>query len=145
MNLTIEKRDLFTAPDDYYLCHCISADFVLGAGIARTFADLGVRDELRKLYRTYYWNGHGVCLFTSATKWGELNLVTKNKCYHKPTLETLSEALIHMRSLPGGLTSKIAMPKIGCGLDRLNWSDVEALIREVFAETDVEILVCSLT
>ena len=35
MNITIEKRDLFTMPQGYYLAHCISADFALGAGIAK--------------------------------------------------------------------------------------------------------------
>jgi hypothetical protein len=27
MTITIEKRDLFTVPQGYYLAHCISADF----------------------------------------------------------------------------------------------------------------------
>ena len=50
MKLTIEHRDLFTVPEDYFLCHCISADFALGAGIAKKFAALGVRDALLKEY-----------------------------------------------------------------------------------------------
>ena len=37
---------------------------------------------------------------------------------------------------------KIAMPVIGCGLDRLNWNDVSEQIKNVFADTNVEILVC---
>lgn len=37
---------------------------------------------------------------------------------------------------------KLAMPRIGCGLDKLEWSKVKAIIEEVFADTDVEILVC---
>ena len=41
-----------------------------------------------------------------------------------------------------GSSARIAMPKIGCGLDQLNWQDVEGIIREVFADTDIEILVC---
>lgn len=35
MTIKEEKRDLFTMPSDYALAHCISADFKLGAGIAR--------------------------------------------------------------------------------------------------------------
>jgi hypothetical protein len=34
------------------------------------------------------------------------------------------------------------MPAIGCGLDRLNWDIVKYYIRQVFADTDIEILVC---
>ena len=37
---------------------------------------------------------------------------------------------------------KIAMPVIGCGLDRLEWCKVSEIIKEVFEGTDVEILVC---
>lgn len=37
---------------------------------------------------------------------------------------------------------KFAMPRIGCGLDRLQWDKVKTIIEEVFADTDVEILVC---
>ena len=37
MTIKEEKRDLFTMPEDYALAHCISADFALGAGIAKEF------------------------------------------------------------------------------------------------------------
>ena len=141
MKLTIEKRDLFTVFKDYTLCHCISSDFALGAGIAKKFAELGVKDYLIKYYAPCEWNSKGKCLFTSATGWGEFNLVTKEKFWHKPTLLTLKQSLLSLKEhLIGG--DKIAMPKIGCGLDHLNWQDVEQIIKEVFADTDVEILVC---
>lgn len=140
---TIEKRDLFTVPKDYYLCHCISADFALGAGIAKKFAEMGVRNSLYLNYNRYYhWIDRGECLFTNATEWkGEYNLVTKDKCFHKPTINTLKQALVSMWEHCHN-EEKIAMPKIGCGLDKLNWCDVEQIIKDVFADTDVEILVC---
>ncbi len=34
------------------------------------------------------------------------------------------------------------MPKIGCGLDGLNWDIVRSIIKEVFKDTDIEILIC---
>ena len=39
---------------------------------------------------------------------------------------------------------KIAMPIIGCGLDRLEWDKVSRTIKDVFQEEDIEILVCRL-
>lgn len=36
---------------------------------------------------------------------------------------------------------KLAMPKIGCGLDRLNWDDVSYLIQDIFKDIDIEIRV----
>lgn len=32
-----ENRDLFVVPEDYYLAHCISADFGMGKGIVVEF------------------------------------------------------------------------------------------------------------
>lgn len=37
--------------------------------------------------------------------------------------------------------TKLAIPKIGCGLDRLQWSVVEQIIKGVFNDLDIEIVV----
>lgn len=36
----------------------------------------------------------------------------------------------------------IAMPKIGCGLDKMNWNVVKDLISNTFINTDFNILIC---
>lgn len=145
-----EKRDLFEVNGEYALVHCISSDFALGAGIARTFAEMGIRDILKTNYPINHWNGSGYCIFTNAGNRsdrysGVYNLVTKEKCFHKPTYETLKEALLDMRKSiekNGCERCKLAMPLIGCGLDRLEWSKVQDIVFEVFRDTNVEILVC---
>jgi hypothetical protein len=38
----------------------------------------------------------------------------------------------------------LAMPKIGCGLDKLDWNRVSDMIREIFSDLDIEIMVCYL-
>ena len=40
--------------------------------------------------------------------------------------------------------STIAIPKIGCGLDQMNWPDVFKFLRDIFAYSDVQIVVYSL-
>jgi hypothetical protein len=35
--------------------------------------------------------------------------------------------------------TRIAMPKVGCGLDRLDWSRVFPMIREIFADSKIEV------
>ena len=40
--------------------------------------------------------------------------------------------------------NRIAMPVIGCGLDKLDWHRVSKLIKEIFVNTEVEIIVCKL-
>jgi hypothetical protein len=40
--------------------------------------------------------------------------------------------------------TKLAMPLIGCGLDRLSWDNVSEIIEDVFEETNIDILICTL-
>jgi hypothetical protein len=53
-----------------------------------------------------------------------------------------------LKKLRGHVTvngvKKLAMPRIGCGLDRLQWEKVKFMIEFVFAKVDVEIVVCNL-
>jgi hypothetical protein len=37
---------------------------------------------------------------------------------------------------------KLGMPLIGCGLERLKWDKVSEIIKDVFVDTDIEIVVC---
>lgn len=141
MNITIEKRDLFTMPQGYYLAHCISADFALGAGIAKAFDSVyNMKFKLYRNYDNYEYHGGDSLPIDNV-----FNLVTKNKCWHKPTYESMREALEMMREHMEFLdVDKLAIPKIGCGLDRLNWDQVYDIICEVFEDMDVEIVVCEL-
>ena len=46
-----EVRDLFSVPDDYYLAHCISADFGMGKGIVVEF---NKRFDMKHILQTKY-------------------------------------------------------------------------------------------
>lgn len=138
-----EQGDLFSEKitSEYVLCHCISSDFALGAGIAKKFAAMGVK---RKLCADFpkLWEGRGYCLFVEVNGVLVANLVTKERYFHKPTLDTLRQSLEDLREQSAERNlKKLAMPKIGCGLDKLHWEDVSAVIKEVFSGTDMEILV----
>ena len=63
-----EQRDLFSVSSDYYLAHCISADFKMGAGIAKKFTEMGTREYLFDLFdgKPYPWNGTGAYVYTWA-------------------------------------------------------------------------------
>lgn len=135
-----EIRDLFSVPNDYYLAHCISSDFVMGKGIAIEFVKrFDMRNKLISQYTQYDWEYQGYCLIHGKV----FNLVTKEFYYDKPTYKTLTDALWNMRDYVVRYDiKKIAMPVIGCGLDRLEWCKVSEIIKEVFEDTDVEILIC---
>lgn len=136
-----EYRDLFSCDKNFVLVHCISADFALGAGIAKEFAKRGVKNELLKSHEIAMI---GDALFTNSTGWrAEFNLVTKEKYWHKPTYNSLKQSLISLKiNLSKSNITKVAMPKIGCGLDKLEWQKVKQLIFDIFSDTDIEILVC---
>ncbi|NXI48759.1 OARD1 deacetylase, partial [Chloroceryle aenea] len=64
---------------------------------------------------------------------------------HKPTYDSMRKSLEAMKShcLNNGVTD-ISMPRIGCGLDGLDWNKVSAILGEVFEDTDIKITVYTL-
>lgn len=140
-----EKRDLFTVTKEYYLAHCISADFGMGRGIVVEFNKrFDMKRKLQNKYPDYINEWHRrKWSFNCILEDKVFNLITKERYFHKPTYDSLYGALNLMKfiSIQKGIT-KIAMPLIGCGLDRLQWDKVSAIIKEIFKDTDIEILVC---
>lgn len=140
MILKEEKRNIFTVDDKYYFAHCISSDCKMGAGIAVDFQNkfhlrnalLNFDEDIRK---------HPTCILIDRV----FNLITKKTYSGKPTYKSLEIAITDMADLIDLYKIKyLAMPKIGCGLDRLQWSSVREIIKEVFEDVDIEILVCYL-
>ena len=142
--LTEMKGDLFSAPRSFSLAHCISKDCRLGAGIAKLFKQkFGRVDELVKMGTSV----GGVSPLSIGPFGGKFvyNLVTKEKYFHKPTYASLRSSLEAMRDhAVQHKVKEIAMPKIGCGLDKLEWVKVVEVIKEVFAETSIHIRVYSI-
>mmetsp|Transcript_13362 Transcript_13362/g.20917 ORF Transcript_13362/g.20917 Transcript_13362/m.20917 type:complete len:80 (-) Transcript_13362:111-350(-) len=60
-------------------------------------------------------------------------LVTKERYFHKPTYDNLGKSLgamrVHMQKRG---VKKLALPKIGCGLDGLKWDNVKDLLESSF-------------
>lgn len=135
-----EKCDLFSKKDEYWLAHCISADFALGKGIALQFNEhFNMKNKLLNEF-SFKWDNEGYCLIAENTP--VFNLVTKKRCWNKPTYETLRQALVSMKEKMIELNvKKVAMPLIGCGLDKLEWDKVKTMIEEIF-DDNVEIIVC---
>ncbi len=141
-----EVRDLFSVSEDYYLAHCISADFGMGKGIVVEFNKrFDMKNKLQTKYPNFVNDYHhykygGMALIEGRV----INLITKERYWEKPTYETLRNALNIAKIRLPLECKKIAMPVIGCGLDRLEWSKVSDIIKDVFSDTDIEILVCKI-
>lgn len=126
--------DLFSVEGSFLLAHCISADAKMGAGIARRF--------VREFPALAGLRGKSLVVGGVYPVGRVLNLVTKPKYFDKPTYRSLGLCLdamaAHCREL--GVT-KLAIPRIGCGLDRLCWIKVRPMIEERFKDLPIEIAV----
>ena len=73
-------------------------------------------------------------------------LVTKEKYHDKPSMSSLKAALSAMRGrIVANDVRRLAMPQIGCGLDRLAWDEVKDLILSTFSAIPLEIQVRTLS
>lgn len=155
MVFMIAHMDIRNIPDDQHfaVAHCIAADLCWGGGVApiinREMFDAekycrykcstnpdGVVNELR-VGEILAVNGTGM-----KRKNVLVNLITKLRSPYKPTYESLTDALHSLRNyaVMHGIT-KIYMPKIGCGIDMLNWDVVQEIIKGVFYDTPIDIII----
>lgn len=130
--------DLFKVQSDVSLAHCVSADMKMNKGIASIFKKTFLHiDELLK-----YKPQIGKCYYLNDRKRKIFYLITKQNYYDKPNYSILEESLRHLKRLCHHLDiQKLAMPKIGCGLDQLKWEIVERIIDEVFDQSSVSLTV----
>ena len=135
----VEKvKNILDVEEEYYIAHCISSDCVMGAGVA---VEIEREFDLKPilLQIPYQLRKHPTCIRVERV----YNLITKDKYWHKPTYSTLRHSLERMKlqMLENGHT-KLAMPRIASGLDKLEWTKVRDIIIEVFWNSNVDILVC---
>mmetsp|Transcript_24111 Transcript_24111/g.28072 ORF Transcript_24111/g.28072 Transcript_24111/m.28072 type:complete len:190 (-) Transcript_24111:134-703(-) len=130
------EGDLMSSADS--LCHCVSACLRMGKGIAVLFRDQFKRvDELQR----QHVDVGGVAVLTDRNRF-IYYLVTKPRFHDKPTYASLAASLTAMFShmKQHGVT-RVAMPQIGCGLDRLDWVIVRDMIRSLAQENQVIVTV----
>ena len=129
------KGDLFKSPylsrPGVMIAHCISADYALGAGFALTLeSKYHIRDKLKQVGKYTYPD----CILMD----GILNLVTKGAYWTKPTYETFEASLYMAREICINTgTTILVMPRIGCGLDKLDWKVCKGLIETILVSSGI--------
>ena len=140
------RGNIFAESSDFKFVQCISADLEMSKGIAPQF---NKNFNTKEIINSYYPNGkiltkwhndnsydRGYCIYIDPV----YNLITKDLFFKKPNMITMENSLRQLKKLSlMNEDYKLAMPKIGCGLDQLNWNKVSSLIKKIFSDTDTEI------
>lgn len=68
------------------------------------------------------------------------DLITKYRCFHKPTVEDLRRSLIALREfLHFNNVTELAMPEIAAGLDQVPLNLLIEMLNQIFQRTPVTI------
>jgi O-acetyl-ADP-ribose deacetylase (regulator of RNase III) len=142
-SLKVVAGDLVTS-DEKTIMHFVSADMKRGKGIALALANVfgpfqTTNDEYKigAVKQQVLENGKAL-----------LNLVTKRRYFHKPAANPerfLSNIVTALDNLRGYCVDKkirrLALPRVGSNLDRVNWRWTQRKLLEVFEDVDIELVV----
>lgn len=131
------KGNMFNNTDGIFIAHCISGDIAFGAGVAKEDNNrYNMRTKIQRKYGDTVDAGKAILVERV------FNLVDKYGCRDRADIAYLTDALIDMKNQCDiyGI-SHIIMPRIGCGRDRLNWSEVRNNIDYIFGNSDIDITI----
>ncbi|XP_020616520.1 O-acetyl-ADP-ribose deacetylase 1-like isoform X1 [Orbicella faveolata] len=125
------------------LAHCVSADFDMTDGIANKF---------RKKYGTYEDLIRKGLYFQQARQVGDIAVLERNESsfvYYLMTRENwwdhatpssmracLEQLRIHCQEHG---VDKLTIPRLGTGVDKIDWPFVRRILEDVFKDTDISI------
>lgn len=132
----IIKGNLFDSKDS--LAHCVSEDLCMGAGIALQF-----RQKIKRVSELIEQKKKtGDVAVLKEEKRFIYYLITKDKYYQKPSYDSLKSSLIKMREhMDKNNIKSLSIPKIGCGLDKLDWDKVLDIIKEILWSIDISVYI----
>ena len=146
MAIEYRQGDLFTCRDAESFAHCISADCRMGKGIAVQFA-MFPGNERTTIKQQNKSTGQVAAtkVIIKENEYWIYNLITKDKYFFKKPYMGIENSLKDMRDhmLENNVKS-VAMPILGCGLDRCSWERVSQILEQVFDDDDIKIIVYKL-
>ena len=73
------------------------------------------------------------------------HLIVKPRYFHKPIYRSLRKTLLALRDqMKFYRTDKLGIPHLSCGLDKLDWIEVQKIIHEMFRDSTLELTVFTL-
>ena len=137
---TEKKQDLFALSTEYSLAHCVASDLSMSRGIATVFRKkFGQLDALERqtphVGKALMLENNGRVIYY---------LVTKERSVDKPDYPTMWNTLQDWKKKTIQMgTRRVAVSRLGCGLDRFDCRRVRNMLEVIFCGTGVEILVCN--
>ena len=134
-----QQGDLLDFP--HSIAQCISAEFKLWAGLAKQINEkflsyFPTEKEYKQQVLHAQYLGHDKFVF---------HLIVKPRYFHKPTYRSLRKALSALRDQMNFYRSdKLGIPHLSCGLDKLDWTEVQKIIHETFKDSKLELTVFTL-
>jgi hypothetical protein len=125
------------------LAHCVSSDFKMSRGVA---LEISHKYPAMKRMSPDTPSPHLIgktmgYKIPGQEKW-IFNIVTKEKYTDKPTYEDFIKAIASLKEQVTRLKiTRLNMPMIGCGIDRLNWQYVRDILERAFSDTDCTLMV----
>ena len=147
VNSIYDEPNIFVGPGNVLqfpgsIAHCVSSDFQMAKGVAKQISSAYpcIKPTLKSIETLIV--GSSVSVSLPWENKSVFNLVAKPQFFDKPTYYDLSRSLNCMKQqlLQKGINA-IAMPKIGCGLDKLKESRVFSLICDIFEKTNIKIFI----
>lgn len=136
--------NIMSAPQSYYLAQGIPKDLNFSTGLPALFERMyGMKEKIEASYVDDYTDNVDIELGEAILVDNVFNLIVKENSYNKPDSDRLLDAIVNMRDqMDAKMIKKLAIPKICCGRNGLEWDDVRSMFEFVFADSDVQILVC---
>ena len=138
MKMTELEINIMAVPQSYYLAHGISRDLNFKVGLPALFEkQFNLKEKL-----TYFY-GDDLDIGEAYLTDNVYSLVVKDSSYDMPDRDMLIGTLqeVH-RDMDERKVKKLAIPRLCCGRNGLDWDDVKKMIEDEFRGSDVEILVC---
>lgn len=158
MKHQVRQMDLMDMAPEVVICHCISRDCAMGAGVVVpikkkytgvqaaciAFAEgraAAGEPVVGKAFRYTCGMGTVYNLFSKESVAQRAGEGISHAQYHAQLRSCLEDMRAQMDA---NGERKLAMPKIACGIDRCRWEDVGQIVQDVFGDTDISVTVCVL-
>lgn len=132
------EGNLFNTDTDIVLAHCVSADFNMSRGIALTIRrKFGHVAQLRQQKKE-------VTEIASLEIENRtiLYIITKEFYWQKPSYQNLFNSFVNLKKFcEERHITKLACPRLGCGLDGLQWEIVRSMLCYLFKDSNTSITV----